>query len=355
MRCLDTHTHTLTHALRTIPCNAGGVAGGSKYIVHNILFKFALDTEGLYGGNDAAAATVGGHELKGLQAYFNCNIPNLALPLMALVDYRGFRVIAISLLPIDDGTIVYGSNDGGKTMHCKSDTMTAIVKRTAEILNLKPHLAGLQEERRVMVYSAADLEGHRGRDGRYYLIDFSRTFPCETPQHVKIKGINLTNLFRPEFVKRYSKPLCSDAYSNFTDRSHNDEIDAATKFLQWELIPRAARELPEMLANHEGRTSTFRVTERIHSRGINVRWLGAVYVCLSNMTQTTNHAAFSQWVINCRSLLVVEMFARAIKNDLRRRLRTRYVSESVSESERERLLTPHLNPTHSFYLLASIG
>jgi len=38
----------------------GGVAGGSKYIVHNILFKFALDTQGIYGFNNTAAATVAG-------------------------------------------------------------------------------------------------------------------------------------------------------------------------------------------------------------------------------------------------------------------------------------------------------
>jgi hypothetical protein len=29
---------------------------------------------------------------------------------MALVDYRGFRLIAMSLVPINESTIVYGSN-----------------------------------------------------------------------------------------------------------------------------------------------------------------------------------------------------------------------------------------------------
>jgi hypothetical protein len=38
----------------------GGVAGGSKYIVQDILFKFALDIDGLYGNNDTAASKVGG-------------------------------------------------------------------------------------------------------------------------------------------------------------------------------------------------------------------------------------------------------------------------------------------------------
>ena len=34
----------------------GGRAGGEKYMVHNILFKFALDAFGLFGGSDLSAA-----------------------------------------------------------------------------------------------------------------------------------------------------------------------------------------------------------------------------------------------------------------------------------------------------------
>jgi hypothetical protein len=40
-------------------------AGGDKYIVHSILFKFAVDSHGLY-GDDAKAAKVAGHELRGM-------------------------------------------------------------------------------------------------------------------------------------------------------------------------------------------------------------------------------------------------------------------------------------------------
>ena len=29
-------------------CKIGGTAGGDKYIVHNILFKFAIDSNGIY-------------------------------------------------------------------------------------------------------------------------------------------------------------------------------------------------------------------------------------------------------------------------------------------------------------------
>ena len=56
------------------PLNLGGVAGGEKYIVHNILFKFAVDSGGLFGNNNISAAKVGGLELKGLMAYFRFDV-----------------------------------------------------------------------------------------------------------------------------------------------------------------------------------------------------------------------------------------------------------------------------------------
>lgn len=49
------------------------------------------------------------HELKGLQHFYSIQAAyKLHIPLMAFLDYRGFRLIAVSLLPIDDTTLVYG-------------------------------------------------------------------------------------------------------------------------------------------------------------------------------------------------------------------------------------------------------
>jgi hypothetical protein len=47
-----------------------------------------------------------GHELRGCMCYYNCAVAGLAVPLMCLVDYRGFRLIAITVLPIGRNTLV---------------------------------------------------------------------------------------------------------------------------------------------------------------------------------------------------------------------------------------------------------
>jgi hypothetical protein len=48
-------------------------------------------------------------------------IDGLNLSMMAIVDYRGFRLIAQSLVPIEGTrTLVFGSSDAGNTMYPRS-------------------------------------------------------------------------------------------------------------------------------------------------------------------------------------------------------------------------------------------
>ena len=65
------------------------------------------------------------------------------------------------------------------------------MKMTAKKLNLEPHLCGKGDGAKVL-HSAADIEGHLGTDGRFYLIDFSRTFPPTDPN----RDIPCSHLFQ---------------------------------------------------------------------------------------------------------------------------------------------------------------
>ena len=74
-----------------------------RYLVNSILFKFAVDSYGIFNGDDAKAAKVAGNDLKGIVAYFNCNIDGLYVPITAIIDYFGFRgrtFFRVSLIPI---------------------------------------------------------------------------------------------------------------------------------------------------------------------------------------------------------------------------------------------------------------
>ena len=191
------------------PLDVGGIAGGLKYWcalserrdVHcptltvarvvgsraGIFFKFAVDEFNLFGGNELAMKPAK-HELRGLQAFMQLAIERrvsphtfMRFPLETVVDWRGFRVVASSLLPINESTLVYGTADGGRTVHTEPQ-VAAWLKKAACLLNLKPHpVLGRDMSEPVTLHTAADVEVHRGLDGRHYLLDTHRTMPCEEP------------------------------------------------------------------------------------------------------------------------------------------------------------------------------
>jgi hypothetical protein len=111
---------------------------------------------------------------------------------------------------------------------------------------------------------------------------------------------------RPELVRAYREPLCSDTFSGFV-RHHNpaEHIPAlvdATRFLHEECIPRVAAQLES--ADPEQKVSLIFV---LHFHGVNVRHMGRVL----------SHVTHPYW----RQVLMLEMIARVLKNDIRRILR----------------------------------
>lgn len=223
--------------------------------------------------------------------------------MVALIDYLGFRLIAMTQLPLEQGSLIYGSNDGGKTIHPGSSEFVYKLQQCANILNIKPHMAGRGE--RVKVYSPADLEGHLGTDANFYLLDFSRVFPPEPPNK-NIKGSHLFRLLRPELVRSNPVPLCSDAFSGFVldvkeAEEHNQEIIEASQRLFREIIPTVAQQLNQLskIALRRFLGSNQLLIEIIHANGINVRFLGLLRKYLFNET--------------LRAQVLVEIFARSLK------------------------------------------
>mgnify|MGYP002480243165 CR=1 FL=1 len=58
-----------------------------------------MDVNNLYGGEEGLMKACG-HELKGLMSYVDCRIRGLHFPLMVIIDYQGWRLIAESVLPL---------------------------------------------------------------------------------------------------------------------------------------------------------------------------------------------------------------------------------------------------------------
>jgi hypothetical protein len=92
-------------------------------------------------------------------------MPHLNLPMMALVDYRGFRVIAMSVLPIKGKSLIYGSKDAGATVFNTDPKFNLMMDEAGKKLNLASHLCGTDPNNLKELRSPCDIEGHLGSDG----------------------------------------------------------------------------------------------------------------------------------------------------------------------------------------------
>lgn len=55
--------------------------------------------------------------------------------MQAVIDYRGYRVVAMPVLPLTDHSLAYGSENGGAVIHTDS-RFTAPLSRIARVLHL---------------------------------------------------------------------------------------------------------------------------------------------------------------------------------------------------------------------------
>ena len=98
----------------------------------------------------------------------------MRFPLYALVDVGGYRVIAVSKLPVGGPeTLAYGSNNASSSSSfefCSSDINAENVARLlCEQMHIKKHKIQTASET-VSIWGCYDLEIHRDADGQYVVV-----------------------------------------------------------------------------------------------------------------------------------------------------------------------------------------
>ncbi|KAF7824516.1 clustered mitochondria protein [Senna tora] len=131
--------------------------------------------------NEQATYASANNDLKGTKAYQEADVPGLYNLAMAIIDYRGHRVVAQSVLPgILQGdksdSLLYGSVDNGKKI-CWNEDFHSKVLEAAKRLHLKEHSV-LDGSGNVFKLAApVESKGIVGGDDRHYLLDLLRVTP----------------------------------------------------------------------------------------------------------------------------------------------------------------------------------
>ncbi|XP_057872432.2 clustered mitochondria protein [Cryptomeria japonica] len=298
------------------------------------------DTSQLIDSEQATYASAN-NDLKGTKAYNNADISGLYTLAMAIVDYRGHRVVAQSIIPgILQGdksdSLLYGSVDNGKKI-CWNDKFHEKVLEAAKVLHIKEHEVLDGSGNRVKMAAPVECKGIVGSDDRHYLLDLMRTTPrdanymgpgsrycvlrpelvasfCQVESQERAKKNNqkdATNgsslqedgtavLLNPNILTDFK--LAGDSEEIASDESL---VKKAGAYLVDVVLPKFVQDLSSLeVSPMDGQT----LTEALHAHGINIRYIGKV----ANMAKPLPHIV---------DLCIVEMVVRAAKHVLKGVLR----------------------------------
>ncbi|XP_054650977.1 clustered mitochondria protein homolog isoform X3 [Dunckerocampus dactyliophorus] len=163
--------------------NPGDETHMQMFIWNNIFFSLGFDVRDHYRelGGDAAAHAAPTNDLNGVRAYGAVDVEGLYTLGTVVVDYRGYRVTAQSIIPgilerEQEQSVIYGSIDFGKTVVSHSKYLE-LLEKTSRPLKVQRHNVLNEKNDAVELCSSVECKGIIGNDGRHYILDLLRTFP----------------------------------------------------------------------------------------------------------------------------------------------------------------------------------
>ncbi|KAI9139390.1 clustered mitochondria-domain-containing protein [Paraphysoderma sedebokerense] len=219
-------------------------------------------------------------ELLGINSVNKHQQSDLHTALMCLIDYKGFRLVAYAVMPLEDKKTlvleVAGDEDDGPVVDV---TALEKVNEVGKLLNLKDHQVDLGNGKGVGLRVSANVEVHYCQKyDHYYVLNLCDLYPLDIPKaEISSAAMDNQKRLRPEFVQVYKNPLSPDAFSSvtaFRDRQHNDkEVIYAARFLRENHIPSFVKKLDDLeILPIDSRG----FTNELHKHGINIRHLGLV-------------------------------------------------------------------------------
>ncbi|KAI4897571.1 hypothetical protein NFI96_020853, partial [Prochilodus magdalenae] len=166
-----------------MPINPSEDPRNQMFIWNSIFFSLGFDVREHYQelGGEAAVHAASVIDLNGVKAYSLVDADGLYLLGTVVVDYRGFRVTAQSIVPgiLEHGqeqSVVYGSTDFGKTVF-SNETYLKLLDKPSKQLRVQRHLVLNNDDTAVELCSSVECKGIVGNDGRHYILDLLFTFP----------------------------------------------------------------------------------------------------------------------------------------------------------------------------------
>lgn len=177
--------------------NPGEEPKMQMFIWNNIFFSLGFDVRDHYKelGGDAAAFVAPRNDLQGVRVYAAVDLPGLYTLGTVVIDYRGYRVTAQSIIPgilerEQEQSVVYGSIDFGKTV-LSHPKYLELLNKAGQQLKILPHKVINDAGEEIELCSSVECKGIIGNDSRHYVLDLLRTFPPDV-NFLKLENVELS-------------------------------------------------------------------------------------------------------------------------------------------------------------------
>ncbi|XP_070826339.1 clustered mitochondria protein homolog isoform X2 [Chaetodon trifascialis] len=238
--------------------NPGEETRMQMFIWNNIFFSLGFDVRDHYRelGGDAAAHAAPTNDLNGVRAYGAVDVEGLYTLGTVVVDYRGYRVTAQSIIPgilerEQEQSVIYGSIDFGKTVVSHSKYLE-LLEKTSRPLKVQRHNVLNEKNETVELCSSVECKGIIGNDGRHYILDLLRTFPPDL-NFLPVDGEELPpESQRQGFPRQHRHRLAC---------LRQELIEAFVEHRYLLFMKMAALQLMQQKANKDTKTDALAITE----------------------------------------------------------------------------------------------
>jgi tetratricopeptide (TPR) repeat protein len=320
-----------------------------------------------------------GHEFRGNNTLFDVlyftarthqTTFNFRVPLMCIVDYKGFRSLVMALAPLEsERTLIHGpKSDGVYILNTGIYTSLALISNQ---LNVKQHifewnpqigpvfvhLSAFTEFHKSLGYTkleeyvqetmGKDIPEHNSLGNHVYVLKLANIFPLDYALNLfedQEDSLDFTQRLRPEFIQAYGTKLSPDSFLNLYKPSSEDDLELinACKYLRGDWINKLVHEIDNLITIPLDSQS---LTDLFHSFGVNMRYLGLV--------------AEKSTLSHVKSMIYVEIIARTCKNIFFQDL-SEYIFKMFEENQEssprkieKRVSIAHLSISQGLY--GSIG
>ncbi|XP_051734303.1 clustered mitochondria protein homolog isoform X2 [Ctenopharyngodon idella] len=302
-----------------MPINPSEEPRQQMFIWNNIFFSLGFDVRDQYRdlGGEAAAHAAPVLDLNGVRAYWAVDQEGLYLIGTVVIDYRGYRVTAQTIVPgiLDRDqaqSVVYGSTDFGKTV-MSDDRYLELLDKPSKKLRVQRHLVLNKDDTAVELCSSVEHKGIVGNDGRHYILDLLFTFPPDL-NFLPVEGEDLNPVcqqlgfprlhphrlvcLRQELIDAFVEhrntfdinfnPNVFCAGVRFPKESAED-IQKQKQQLKDAAIFLISNQIPAFMKSCLDHTSMpmdgVTLTEALHQQGINIRYMGAMLEYIEKIPQ----------------------------------------------------------------------